>query len=131
LVTAGAALVGALGTQALAAFVTTRQKRYELWFACKGAAYKALITSAGVFAIDPKAEGAYLKFLAALDVATLYASPNVLPMLHGSSSINVSAQRLRTAQTNEELAGLQVTDWFEAMKRLSAALRQDLRTRPR
>jgi hypothetical protein len=128
LVTAGAALFGALSAQAISAFFGLRQKRYELWFARRGAAYEGLLASAGAYALDPRAEGAYLRFLAALDVATLYASPSVLPLLQGPGSINVPAQRLRTAGSAGDLNALQFVEWFDWMKRLSSSLRDDLRT---
>jgi hypothetical protein len=38
----------------------------------------------------------------------------------------VNAQRLRIAETPEELQKIQITKWYESMKRVTDAMREDM-----
>jgi hypothetical protein len=120
-------LVGALGSQGIQAFFGSRNKRYELWFQRKSLAYENLSVVAGKYAIDPKADGAYVAFIGALDTALLYASEGTLPLLRGPASINVAAQNLRLAESEDELRVLQFTEWFDWMGKVSVAFRDEIR----
>jgi hypothetical protein len=128
LISGGLALVGALGSQIINTRSAQKTKKLEIFLSRKTDAYQKLLTVAGTFALDPKNGPKYLEFLAALEVATLFAAPQVQEALSGRDGLSVNAQRLRGAQTDEELQRWQVTTWYESCQRASQAMREDLRS---
>jgi hypothetical protein len=130
LVGAAAALGGALGSQLLAARATLRTRRLELYFQAKASGYKALLERMGEFGCCPLDQAKYLTFLAAYEVALLFASEEVAELLSGPSGISVNAQRLRSAPTEEKRSAIAFTTWYDATKAVSNAMRADLKQMP-
>jgi|ERR1035437_246191 hypothetical protein len=124
LLVALAALVGALGSQLIAAWAAQRARRFELHFQAKASGYKALLERMGEFAFCPLDQAKYLTFLAAYETALLFASGDVAKKLGG---LSVDAQRLRKALTEQERDKVAVSTWYEATKAVSTAMREDLK----
>ena len=129
LVAAAAALIGALGTQVVAAWGGLRIRRFELYFQAKASAYKALLERMGEFGCCPLDQAKYLTFLAAYEAALLFASDEVAESLKGPSGISVNAQRLRSAPTDDKRSAVAFTTWYDATKAASTAMRNDLKRR--
>ena len=127
LVAAAAALIGALGTQLVAAWGGLRTRRLELYFQAKASAYKALLERMGEFACCPLYQEKYLTFLAAYEAALVFASDEVANSLQGPVGISVNAQRLRSATTDERRSAVTFTTWYDAAKAVSTAMRNDLK----
>jgi hypothetical protein len=127
LVAAAAALIGALGSQIVAARAALRARRFELYFQAKASAYKALLERLGEFGCCPLDQAKYLAFLAAYEVALVFASDDVAECLRGPSGIGVNAQRLRSAPTDEKRSVVSFTTWYDATKAASTAMRGDLK----
>lgn len=127
LVAASAGLIGALGTQMVAAWAGLRTRRPELYFQAKASAYKALLERLGEFGCCPLDQAKYLTFLAAYEVALVFASDDVAGCLRGPSGISVDAQRLRSAPTDEKRSAVSFTTWYDATKAASTAMRDDLK----
>jgi hypothetical protein len=124
IITAAAALL----SQWIYGYFSLKHKRTELWFTRKVDSYQRLLNVAAVFAADPSKTENYLPFIGALDAATIVASPRVSDLLINPSAdgLSVNAQRLRASETPEELKQIQVTKWYDAMKRVSEAMREDV-----
>lgn len=120
------AVVPLLISQAIAAFTTLKTKRMEVFYARKADAYMELITRIGVFARDPSNGNKYEEFLRTYNVALMLASEGVVDALAGREGLSVAAQRLRVAQSENELLGLQMRDWYDATERVITAMRTDL-----
>jgi hypothetical protein len=127
LVAASAGLIGALGTQMVAAWAGLRSRRLELDFQTKASAYKALLERLGEFGCCPLDQSKYLTFLAAYEAALLFASDEVAECLRGPSGVSVNAQRLRSASTDEKRSAVAFTTWYDAIKAVSTAMRNDLK----
>ncbi len=133
LIAAGAALLGALGSQLITGLIGLKSKRLELYFRAKGDAYTKVMDCLGDFALNPTSQTTYLKFLAATDAALLFASDEVLSALNDNQGINVNAGRLRQSAAAGGVGGIptvvhvQVTTWKDSVDRLTAAMRLDLR----
>jgi hypothetical protein len=63
-----------------------------------------------------------------VDAATIVASPKVADLLLNpqAGSLSVSAQYLRAAETLEEVKKAQFTKWYDSMKRVADAMREDM-----
>lgn len=127
LIAGAAALMGALGSQTVAAMAGLKARRLDLFFQAKLQSYEALLGQMGEFAADPKDLTKYLVFLTAYERALLLASDEVAEQLAGRTGISVNAQRLRMAQTEDDRRRIAVTTWYEATKAASTAMRQDLK----
>jgi hypothetical protein len=127
LVAAAAGLIGALGSQLVAARAGLRTRRLELYFQAKASAYKALLERMGEFGCYPLEQAKYLTFLAAYEAAFVFASDEVAECLRGPSGISVNAQRLRSAPTDEKRSAVAFTTWYDATKAVSTSMRNDLK----
>lgn len=127
LIAAAAALLGALGSQVVAARAGLKARRLERYFQVKATAYRTLLERVGEFALDPTDRTKYLSFLAAYEAALVFASDEVAELLTDRSGLHVNAQRLRSASSDSEREGIAVSSWFEAVKQVSAAMRSDLK----
>ena len=119
-------VMGALGSQLVSAFASLRMKRLELSYVRRASAYEDFMRKAASFAHDPSEEQKYVEYLLALEVALIHSSDDVAKAL-GKQGINVVAQRLRVAEDFKERQGIQVRDWYDAMKSVINAMRDDLR----
>lgn len=132
LIAAGAALVGALGSQLIAGMLGLRAKRMDLYFRAKSEAYNRVMDAVGEFALSPADQDAYLKFLAACDGALLFASDEVVQAMNGPTGINVNAGRMRQSAAGGAdvvpLVRVQATTWKDAVDVLTAVMRADLRS---
>jgi hypothetical protein len=127
----GGAFIGALAGWVgawISGRLSLKSKKIELWFGRKADAYQRVLNLAGEFAADPYNQEKYLPFIGALDAATIVASPKVADLLINpkANGLSVNAQRLRKAQTPDELQKLQMKDWYDAMKRVGDAMREDV-----
>ncbi len=126
--TAGAAgVLGGLLPQIVSARATLRVRQLEIYWQAKSGAYKGLIEQLGEFGSYPTNHAKYLSFLAAQQVALLFASDEVERLHRGPTGISVNAQRLRTAPTEEQRTAIIQTKWYEASEAVSTAMRNDLK----
>ena len=125
-ISGGAALIGALGSQGIAPWLNLHSKKLELRYKYKGEAYADFLASVAEFALDPKNPEKYLRYLSVYEKALVFASDEVASVLTGRDGVNVAAQRLRTAEDERELQGIQVRDWHDAITRAAAAMRMDI-----
>lgn len=122
LISGGVALIGALGTQ----WFSLRSKKLEVVYKHKSEAYNQLFDVLGAFALEPKNIDKYLTYLSAYEKALLFASNDIKSALTDRTGLNVSAQRLRAAEDNDELLGVQVNEWKDAVDRVAKAMHSDL-----
>ena len=128
LISAGAALTGALGAQLVGAWGSLKSKRLGLLYARKADAYADLLMKTGDFALDPSDRDKYLLYLASFQGALLFASPEVTEALSGvPNGLNLNAQRLRTAEDPTALEATRLTTWFDAVAATTKAMNVDLR----
>ena len=128
LISAGAALAGALGSQLVGAWGSLKSKRLELLYARKADAYADLLMKIGEFSFDPSDRDKYLHYLASFQGALLFASPEVAEALRGRlDGLNINAQRLRLAEDNTALDVVRSTTWFDAVAVATKAMNVDLR----
>ena len=127
LISGACALIGALGSQLVNALFGLKSKKLELLYKNKADTYRCLMEMAGEFALNPKNQEKYLRFLSAYEIALIFASDKVAEVLTGRTGLNVSAQRLRTAQDKYEMEGVQVKEWHDAVTALTQAMRDDLK----
>lgn len=121
-------LVGALGAQWLSARSALRQRQFELSFEARRRAYGMLLERIGTFAFEPKNLDKYCAFLAAYEAALLVASDEVAAALSDRTGLHLSAQDLRVAPTDADRERIAVTTWFNAVKRATNAMREDIRS---
>jgi len=126
LISGGVALLGALGSQGLAAWVSIRSKKLGLAYKNKAQAYAELLAVVGEFALDPKNPEKYLRYLGAYEGALLFASDEVAVTLTDSTGVSVSGQRLRSAQDARQLEAAQAGVWYDGIARAAKAMRADL-----
>ena len=122
-----AALAGALGSQWIAARGNMKSRRLELFFRAKADTYQRLMEQIGIFALDPQDQGKYLLFLGAFESALVFSSDEVADALAGKTGINANAQRLRMAESADDHERVRFTMWIDAVKALTAAMREDLK----
>lgn len=127
LIAAVSALAGALGSQAINAWASKSLKKMEISTQIRADAYAELIAALGDFALNPKDQASYVRYLAAYQKAKVFASDEVAQHLEGAHGINYSAQKLRQAEAGNEEEGIKVSSWYEAVERLTSAMREDLR----
>ena len=128
LISAGAALAGALGAQLIAVLGGLKAKRFELLFSRKADAYADLHRDLGHFALDPSNNDKYLQYLASQQTALLFASPEGTNALSGKpDGLSLNAQRLRSSETTRERGSVQVTTWFDSAEAATTAMNADLR----
>lgn len=125
LLAATAALVGALGSQALSARRDLRIKKLEFQFQRKADAYERVLETIGPFAMAPGDELKYQAFIAALDRAALFASGDVYEALCGPGGLNTGAQRMRMAAEANKTNG-QEGQFFDAINAVGKAMRSEL-----
>ena len=127
-VSASSALVGALGSQWLAARFGLRVKRLELEYLRKADAYREFVRSAAVLLHDPPSEGKYVPYLQSFLAARLVASPRVEAALNAENGVNRIVQRMRQEALHDKVKMFwtQSAPLDEAMERLVAAMREDL-----
>jgi hypothetical protein len=118
--------LGVLGSQWIVARTSLKTRRLEIYFGAKADAYRRLMECIGVFAFDPHDLATYLRFLAAFEVALMFASDEVAEALTGRLGLHPNAQRLRTV-SSEEREQVLVSTWYAAVKQTSTAMRDDLK----
>lgn len=121
-ISASAALFGALLTQGLQAWLTLRTQRLQLAYGQKAEVYRNFVDKAGTFSLNPHGQPAYQGYLHAYLAARLICSETVLRALDGPVGVNVNAQRLR----GEDSERVRVTSWYEALENATSAMRHDL-----
>jgi len=86
------------------------------------------LEKAGEFAADPKDHPKYLIFQSALDAALIVASEEVSEALDNprKNSLHVTAQRLRLADTENEMLRIQMREWYSSMEAVKNTMRADV-----
>jgi len=125
-ISGGAALIGALGSQGIASWLNLHSKKLELIYKYKGEAYADFLASVAEFALDPKNPEKYIRYLSVYEKALVFASDEVASALTDHNGVNVAAQRLRAAKGESDLQDLQIKDWHDAIRRAAAAMRVDI-----
>lgn len=118
-------LLGALGSQLIAARANFRMKKLELLYGRKADAYRDLVINAGTFAHDPWNEDKYLAYLNSYLTALTVASDEVAETLDGRTGVSVNAQRLRS-RDYDEMSRVRMGPWYTAMETATKAIRDDL-----
>ena len=125
-ISGGAALIGSLGSQGIAAWFNLHSKKLELMYKYKGEAYADFLASVAEFALDPKNPEKYLRYLSVYEKALVFASEEVTSTLTDPNGVNIVAQRLRSAKDENDLQKIQIKDWHDAMTRNTAAMKADI-----
>jgi|GEM_PF-4644657 hypothetical protein len=120
-------LLGALGSQLIAARANFKLKKLELLYSRKADAYRDLVINAGTFAHDPWNEDKYLAYLNSYLTALTVASDDVEAALNGRTGVSVNAQRLRT-RDYDEMSRVRMGSWYNAMETATKAIRDDLQS---
>ena len=120
------ALLGALGSQAIAALANLRAKRMELSYGHKADAYRDFMIKAGTFAHDPWNEEKYVQFLHAYLAVQIVSSEDVRQILTGDEGVNHCAQRMRVERDLLSMGRISSGPWTKSMESLTIAMRDDL-----
>ena len=123
---AGAALVGALGTQWLAARSALKLRRLQLLFERKSARYSALLESLGALAFEPSL-ATYKTYLAEYQQTRLVASREVLDTLDRSEGLHECAIKIRESGNIVERLLLGEGPWQRAVESAVRAMQYDLK----
>jgi hypothetical protein len=120
------ALIGALGAQYLNYKSNLKAKKIELLFNNKSKSYHDFMIEALNFGTDPKNKDKYLRFFHAYQTAILFANDEVKESLACKTGVNIAAQRLKLAESDDEIIRIQCNDWHKAMENITKTMRSDL-----
>jgi hypothetical protein len=103
-------------------------KKLDTLFARKADAYKMVLEKAIEFGVDPKTKEKYLALQSSIHGALIVASKEVVDVLDGDAriSLHMNANRLRLADSQQEIERYQINEWREAVERVRTAMRSDV-----
>lgn len=128
IITALAALSGAIFSQLISSRAALNVKRLEILFSRKVDAYSSLLERAGEFGADPKDQNKYLLLQSAIHAALIVASKGVASVLDANPriSLHMNANRLRMAEDQQEIQKYQINEWRVAMESVKTAMQSDI-----
>jgi hypothetical protein len=103
-------------------------KKLDILFARKADAYKMVLEKAIEFGVDPKMQEKYTALQSSTHGALIVASKEITDALDGNSriSLHMNANRLRFADSEQEIERYQTHEWLQALERLKTAMRSDV-----
>jgi hypothetical protein len=103
-------------------------KKLDILFARKADAYKIVLEKAIEFGVEPKTQEKYLALQNSVHGALIVASKEVADVLDGDPriSLHMNANRLRLADSEQEIERYRSQEWREAVERIKTAMRSDV-----